>query len=99
MSLFAYLGIQPPAKKQKKTKEETLEQQRLYENLERERMFLPKWHSQFKWLRYDSARGMTCHVCSQFEKGTENVWVRGCTKYRKDNLDKHGASKIVNMYA
>jgi hypothetical protein len=77
-------GVAPPQAKKKKTQEEKLEQQRQYETINRTRDFLPEWHQNFCWLRYDSQqRVMHCLYCPEYDSRS----------FKKDTLTKHDVSK------
>ena len=77
-------GASPPPAKKNKTKDEKLEQQRVYENTDRQRQFQTQWQSIFPWLRYDeSKKKMSCSYCPEYDSSS----------FKRDTLTKHEASK------
>ena len=88
--MWRYLaGVGPPEPKKKKSNEEKLEQQRLYDNSTRQRDFLPEWQNTFSWLRYDcDQKVMHCLYCTDYNSQS----------FKKDTLTKHDGSKRYLFY-
>jgi hypothetical protein len=84
------VGYKPPPAKRIKTADERLDQQRKYEKEGRERLFLPKWRSEFCWLKHDPERGMICSVCC--ETDPNGPFVTGTKNYKKETLIVHEKS-------
>lgn len=86
--LVNYTG--PTSPKRTKTAAERLSQQRVYDKSKRERIHLPKWEQEFRWLEHNEI-GMICKICKSYEKiGT---FVNGNKHYKKETLVSHEKSE------
>ena len=88
MSLFRFLGLNPPpAKAARKSNPE-------YEK-KRERKFLEKWNKKDNgeprdWLTYDSEEGvMSCKHCMAHAVDRKESFIVGCAVLKLDNIKKH----------
>jgi hypothetical protein len=86
--LVKYTG--PTAPKRTTTVAEQLGQQRVYDKSKRERIYLPKWEQEFRWLEH-SGIGMICKICKSYEK--IRTFVNGNKHYKKETLVSHEKSE------
>ena len=66
-----------------------------YEIEKRERNFVYDWLNTFGWLRHENGV-MFCKVCREFQhllNKTDNVFIHGSNRFRKDPIDKHEKTK------
>ncbi|XP_069134264.1 zinc finger protein 862-like [Argopecten irradians] len=90
--MWKYLGnVAPPCKK-KKTDEEVLASQRIYDQKQRVRKFQPTWQKTFTWLEYDPDIGMFCTLCKT-EKTSTGSFITGCQNMRLETVKSHDNSE------
>ena len=66
-----------------------------YEIEKREHNFVYDWLNTFGWLRHENGV-MFCKVCREFQhllNKTDNVFIQGSTRLRKDPIEKHEKTK------
>ena len=107
--MYAWLGIDPPAKKSKQSTEERREVQRKYDREERKRDFQAGWLAEFKWLLWDNNnKQMFCKTCrscygslatsklpdkGMFQKYSKAPFVMGSSNLRHSTLMDHVKSE------
>ena len=51
---------------------------------------MASWKTEFPWVTYNNAHGMRCQYC--MAAGNTNTFTKGCDKFKKDVLSKHGVT-------
>lgn len=95
MSLFKFgftsdsgKGGEDGNEKKRRGSEET---KKAYE-AKRQRVFLPKWASEYSWLRFDeNINAMFCKSCEKFATDS-NSFCTGCTTFRIESIKSHDKS-------
>ena len=88
MSLFRFLGLNPPPPKAARKSNPEYEKKR-------ERKFLAKWNKKDNgeprdWLTYDSEEGvMSCKHCVAHAVNRKESFIVGCAVLTLDNIKKH----------
>ena len=96
----------PPTIKKSKTKQEILDQQKIYEREDRSRSFQKDWLKLYTWLvpssddvrdgtstatDTDSVSKMFCRVCRPYKQ--TGAFVVGCSVFKKASIVAHEKSK------